>query len=61
LEEWKLNTYDYIVASDIVFDERLFNPLIDTCVALSGFNTSLLLAYTQRSENESTFGHLHNL
>lgn len=68
-------TYDIIVAAEVVYDERyvpwgissqaahddsfappsvlrLFEPLIETIVALSGFNTILLLAHTERRHNE---------
>lgn len=44
--------YDFIVAAEVVFSEPLFQPLIDTIVALSGFNTVLLLAYTERHRSE---------
>jgi len=68
-------TYDVIVAAEVVYDEqyaplqicrqlthvkftlassflRLFGPLIETIVALSGFNTILLLAHTERRSKE---------
>lgn len=48
-------TYDFIVAAEVVFDERLFKPLLETIVALSGFNTVLLLAYTERHRSEGVF------
>jgi predicted nicotinamide N-methyase len=48
-------TYDVILAAEVVFDERLFKPLLETIVALSGFNTVLLLAYTERHRSEGVF------
>lgn len=48
-------TFDFIVAADVVFNERLFEPLIQTIVALSHPHTTLLLAYTKRDRNEDEF------
>ncbi len=48
-------SFDYIVASDVVFNEALFKPLIHTIVALSGFNTTLLLAHSARHKSEGQF------
>jgi hypothetical protein len=48
-------TYDVIVAAEVVYDEQLFGPLIETIVALSGFNTILLLAHTERRSKEGIF------
>jgi len=40
-------TFDFIIAAEVVFSEPLFQPLLDTIVAYSGFNTVLLLAHSE--------------
>jgi len=47
--------FDYIVATDVVYDEKLFESLIKTILALSRNDTTLLLAYKKRDKSEGLF------
>ncbi|XP_057865530.1 uncharacterized protein LOC131073157 isoform X2 [Cryptomeria japonica] len=41
--------FDYIIATDVVYAERLLEPLLKTILSLSGPRTTILLGYELRS------------
>lgn len=43
--------FDYIIGTDVVYAERLLEPLLQTITALSGPKTTILLGYEIRSTN----------
>ncbi|KAL6057896.1 Protein N-lysine methyltransferase METTL21A [Balamuthia mandrillaris] len=49
--------FDLIVASDVIFDQRLFEPLINSILRLSGPKTKLLISYRKRCNSETAFFH----
>ncbi|KAH9326107.1 hypothetical protein KI387_006285, partial [Taxus chinensis] len=41
--------FDYIIATDVVYAERLLEPLLQTILSLAGPRTTILLGYELRS------------
>jgi len=47
--------YDYIIASECVYLEKGFEPLIETLIALSNDKTDIIMAYEKRRKADDRF------
>lgn len=50
-----MEPFDLVIAAEVIYDERLFPPLIASLVALIQRTTKCLIAYKERGPEERTF------